>query len=469
MSARIVIAGGGITGLAAAHSLRKRARAAGVPAEIIVVERDTKLGGKTQTDIVDGMVIENGPDSFIAHKPWFGELCTELGLPTVGTNPEIRSTYIYHRGRLEQLPVGMQIMIPTEVRPFVNTRLLSPLGKLRAAMEPLIPIKKTDEDESIASFVRRRFGPELLDNIAGPLMGGIYGGDYDAVSMKATFPMFMKMEREQGSLLLAARRNAANRPKGPTGSAFLTVPTGLHTVVQALAGAIGGDRCLMGTAVTGLAPTGDGSRYHLALSNGDRLEADAVILALPAYVAAELVRDYLSEVAGELDAILYGNSVVVTLAFRRSEVRHPLDGSGFLIPMREPVELTASTWVSAKWPHAAPADKVLMRCFLGRSGVKDWTKESDAAIIAAVRQGLQQVMGLGAAPVLTRIFRWPRANAQYRVGHLDRMEKIDRLMQRAAGLYLAGAAYRGIGLPDCVREGNQAADRVARHLGWRAS
>jgi oxygen-dependent protoporphyrinogen oxidase len=464
MSQTIVIVGGGVTGLSAAYHLQKRARAAGVEATVVVVERDTKLGGKTQTDVIDGMVLEHGPDSVIAHKPWFKQLCQELGLPMVGTNPEIKTTYIYKNGRLEQLPVGMQIMIPTELWPFIKTRLLTPWGKLRAALEPLVPIRRSDEDESIGSFVRRRFGREVLENLAGPLMGGIYGGDWDAVSLKATFPMFMKMEQEHGSLLLQGLRNKANKPKGPTGSAFFTVPTGLKSAVDALVQACDGVTFQTGTTVTGVTPAGKG--YTVSLSTGERIDAHAVVLATPAYIAAELIQGYLPEVAGELNAIPYGNSCVVALAYRRTDVDHPLDASGFLVPHTEPLAVTASTWVSSKWPHTAPPDRALLRVFLGRAGGKDWTAEPDDVILDTVRQGLRQTMGLRAEPVLTRIYRWPRAMSTYRVGHLERMDWIEQRMQQQPGLYLAGAAYRGVGLPDCVREGMEAADKVARHLGW---
>ena len=467
MRPTILIVGGGVTGLAAAYNVQKQAKAAGADPRIILVEKDSALGGKTKTERVDGLVIEHGPDSFIAHKPWFGQLCKELGLPTVGTNPNVKTTYIWHKGKMEPLPVGMQIMIPTETWPFVKTRLISPLGKLRAAMEPFIPVKKTDEDESIGSFVSRRFGREVLENVAGPLMGGIYGGDWDGVSMKATFPMFTKMEKEQGSLLLAGHRNKANRPKGPTGSAFQTVPTGLQTAVDALVKACEQVEFKTGVTVKSLVPADGG--YTVSLDSGEELLADAVVLAVPAYVAASLIEEIVPAAAGELNEIPYGNSVVVALGYNRSDVDHPLDASGFLVPAREPMDVTASTWVSVKWPHAAPKDKVLLRCFIGRGLGKDWTKESDEALIATAREGLERTMGLKAEPFLTRIFRWPRAMAGYRVGHLDRMDQVDGMMKQAPGLYLAGAAYRGVGLPDCVREGIQAADKIAKQVGWAAA
>lgn len=468
MTERVVIAGGGVTGLAAAYQLQKLSRKAGVETEIVLVEKDSFLGGKTQTEVVDGLVIEHGPDSYIGYKPWFNQVCKELGLPTVGTNPKIRSTYILHKGHMEQLPVGMNIMIPTEIWPFLKTRLLTPWGKLRAGLEPFIPLKKSEEDESIGSFVGRRFGREVLDHVAGPLMGGIHGGDWENVSIKATFPMFPKMEREQGSLLLAGQRSKANKPKGPTGSAFLTVPTGLKSAVDAMVKACDGVQFKLGTTVSRLTPMA-GGRYLVELSTGEQLEAGAVILATPAYVAADLVQPHLPDVAAELNEIPYGNSVVVAVAYNRDEVKHPLNASGFLVPHTEPMEVTAATWVSSKWPHSVPEGKVLFRCFLGRGYGKDWTKESDEAILTTVKDGLKKTMGLTAEPVLHRIFRWPRAMAQYRVGHLERIDRVDALMAKAPGLYLAGAAYRGVGLPDCVREGNQAAEKAAKHLGWVAS
>lgn len=465
MTQTIVIVGGGVTGLAAAYSLHKQAKAAGKAARIVVVERDSKLGGKTQTEVVDGMVIEGGPDSVLAYKPWFGQLCKELGLEMVGTNPKVKSTYIYHRGRLEKLPVGMQIMIPTEVWPFLKTRLLSPLGKLRAGMEPFIPLKKDDTDESIGSFVGRRFGREILENLAGPLMGGIHGGDWDGVSIRATFPSFPKMEKEQGSLLLASWRNKANKPKGPTGSAFQTVTTGLYSAVERMVAAMDGVEFKLNTTVTRLAPAGE--KYEVTLNGSEQVEADAVVLAVPAYVAADLVKPFRNDVAGELNEVPYGNSCVVALGYNRKDIDHPLDATGYLVPASEPMNVTASTWVSTKWPHSTPEDKVLIRCFVGRGVGKDWTKESDEAILAEVKAGLSKVMGLKAEPFLTRIFRWPRAMAQYRVGHLERMDRVDQLMQQSPGLYLAGAAYRGVGLSDCVREGYAAADRAVRHLLWK--
>lgn len=466
MAQRIVIAGGGITGLSAAYYLHKKAQALGLAPEILVVERDDRLGGKTQTEVHGDVIMEAGPDSFLVSKPWFRQLCQELGLLLVDQNAAIKKTYILHKGQLVPLPPGMQLMIPLKLKSFVKTPLLSRRGKMRAMLEPLMPIDRTNDDESVGSFVRRRFGRELLENIAGPLMGGIYGGDYNEVSMKATWPQFFKMERERGSLMRAARKLAPAR--GTTGSAFQTVATGLHTVVDALVRAADGVRYLTGTGVTEVAPVE--RQYLVTLSDGEQVRADAVVLAVPAWASAGLLEPFVPEAAEELRTIPYNNSLVVALLYDRAAINHPLDATGFLVPKREPLELTASTWVSCKWAHMTPPDKLLIRGFLGRAGGKDWTRESDEAVVAEVRAGLQEIMGLTAEPLLTRVFRWPRAMAQYKVGHLDRVDRIDRLVTEGApGLYLAGAAYRGVGLPDCVREGQTAAERVARHLGWESA
>ncbi|HYF80861.1 MAG TPA: protoporphyrinogen oxidase [Symbiobacteriaceae bacterium] len=467
MSQTIVIVGGGATGVGAAYHLHKQVKAGSIDAKIILVERDAALGGKAKTDVVDGMVIEHGPDSYLAYKPWFGNLAKELGLSTVGTNPHCKSTYILHKGRMESLPVGMNIMIPTEVWPFLKTRLLTPLGKLRAGLEPFMPIKKDDADESIGSFVGRRFGRDVLEHVAGPLMGGIHGGDWENVSIKCTFPSFPKMEKEGGSLLLQGWKNKANKPKSTTGSAFQTVQAGLQSaLLKAAEVASESVDFRTSTSVTALNLV-DG-KYDVTLSTGEQFVADAVILAVPAYVAADLVKSFRADVAEKLNEIPYNNSCVVAVAYNKADIKHPLNATGFLVPSGEPLEISASTWISTKWPHAAPDDKVLLRCFVGRGPGKDWTKESDEAIMATVKDSLKQTMGIEANPILTKIFRWPKSMAVYRVGHLALMDKVDSLMAQQPGLYLAGAAYRGVGLGDCVREGTQAADKAMKHLGWKA-
>lgn len=462
MTKRVVIIGGGITGLTTAYRLSQ-----GAPAvELHLVERAGRLGGKTGTELTEGFVIEQGPDSFVGHKPALVNLCKELGIELTGPNPQMKKTYVWSGTQLEPLPVGLQLMIPTEFGPFIKTPLLSWKGKLRAGLEPLVPIRKEMGDESIGSFVRRRFGDEMLEKIAGPLMGGIYGGSFDEISMGAAFPQFMKIERERGSLLLNALRNKAQaKPKSTTGSAFLTAPQGLQRIIDRLVQEIEGKvKFHLERSVTSLAPVAESpARWLVTLSTGEALVADAVILATPAWAAADLLGAPVPEVAAGLREIPYGNSVVVALGYKKEALDHPLDGTGFLIPARYPMEVSASTWVSSKWAHAAPDDRALLRVFLGRGGGKDWTVESDEAVLAEVKKGLRETMGLTAEPFLTRIFRYQRSNPIYRVGHLERMKALRAKLP--TGLYLAGAPYSGVGLPDCVREGQEVAAQVVQGLG----
>ncbi|MHB9145518.1 MAG: protoporphyrinogen oxidase [Symbiobacteriia bacterium] len=464
MSQQVVIVGGGITGLATAYYVRKGARAAGRDVSVTLVERDAELGGKVQTEMVQGLTIEGGPDSFLARKVWLSDLCKELGLPLIGTRPGLSRTYIWHDGRLVPLPLGMQIMIPTKWVPFMLTPLISLPGKLRAILDLFHPQGKEPGDQSMGSFVHRHFGTEVLDRVAAPMLGGIYAGDPYEMSLEATFPMFLALERKYGSLLLGARKSAP--PKGPTGSAFVTVATGLRSIIDALVAAMPELNYELNREVTAVGRTARGG-FEVTLNDGRRLTADAVVLATPGYVSAELIRPLAPEAARELGEITYNSAVVVSCAYRLDDVPRPLDGSGFLVPQGEPLNITASTWVTTKWPHTGQGDLALIRAYLGRSGDRlDWVEASDEEILAAVRQDFKTTMGIDAAPVLHRIYRWPLGLPQYKVNHLRRAERIERLLQEQAGLFVAGAAFRGAGLPDCVREGGEAAAGVSRYLGW---
>ncbi|MCL5677446.1 MAG: protoporphyrinogen oxidase [Firmicutes bacterium] len=464
MSERIVVVGGGITGLSTAYYLQKKAQAAGREVELVLVERDHQLGGKVQTDHAMGLIIEGGPDSFLARKAWLTDLCKDLGLPLVGTRPGLNRTYIWHDGRLVPLPLGMQIMIPTKLVPFLLTPLISWKGKLRAGLDLLQRPRQGAGDQSMGSFVRRHFGTEVLDRVAAPMLGGIYAGDPYEMSLEATFPMFLSMERKYGSLLLGARKSAP--PKGPTGSAFITVATGLRSIIDALIKAMPDVHYRMGREVTALSCGASGQGFTVTLNDGTRLDADTVVLATPGFVSARLLAPVAPDVSQELGQITYNSAVVVSFGFRVQDVPRPLDGSGFLVPKGEPVDITASTWVTTKWPHTGQGDLALIRGYLGRAGDRDWCTASDDEILAAVRRDLKTTMGITAAPVLHRIYRWPDSLPQYKVDHLRRADRMAQQIEKVPGLYVAGAAFRGAGLPDCVREAGEAAAKAAEHLGW---
>lgn len=478
--ARLAIVGGGITGLAAAYYAEQRARAAGRALECHLIEAEPSVGGKVRTEHAAGLVIEAGPDSFLARKVAGAELCraVDLGDDLVGATPGQLKTYVLHRGRLHPLPEGMVLVAPTRIGPFLRSPLLSARGKLRMALDLVLPPRHHLGDESLGGFVRRRLGNEALQVLAGPLLAGIHAGDPDDLSLLATFPQFRQLEQRAGSLVRGLLRQArAAQPGGGSAeqgaaaarpgsrSFFLTLRRGLGSLPPAVAAALQVTRIQTGTRVERLQRRAGGG-YNLSLSDGTAVAADAVVLAVPAFIAAALLDELEPRAAEGLAEIPYASTAVVALAFPRSAADHLMKGSGFIVAGTEGRAITACTWVSSKWPHAAPGDLALIRCFVGKAGAEALALAPDPEILAAVRRDLAAAMGLTAEPLLTRVFRWPRAMPQYRVGHLDRLAAVEAALAGEAGIVLTGAGYRGVGIPDCISQGAQAADRVAELLGF---
>jgi len=454
---RVVIVGGGMAGLAAAHRLARESRSAAVT----LVESDSRLGGKIVTERVDGFVLEGGPDSFLSSKPAGLGLCRELGIAgrLHGTNPQIRRTYVLRGGRLYDLPEGLSGLVPSRLGPMARSGLLSPWGKLRMAGDFFIPPRSADGDESVAAFVQRRLGLEAYERLIEPLLSGIYAGDGSELSLAATFPQLRQTEMDSGGLIkgmLAARRAApvparSGKPK----PAFLSAPTGLAEIVEALEVNLAGIEILRGVSVTGL-EAGTPS-YRLRLSNGERREAEALILATPAFVSADLVAPLDAALAAALRGIPYVSTATVYLAYRLAEVPRPLDGYGYIIPRAEGRPVLACTWTSTKFANRAPQGYGLMRVFIGRAGQQDVVDRDEAELVALARAELADTLGICAAPSLQRVFRWPRAMPQYTLGHLERLAVIDQRLASLPGLFVAGNAYRGVGLPDCIASGEAAA------------
>jgi oxygen-dependent protoporphyrinogen oxidase len=485
----LVIVGGGITGLAAAHAVTvsRPARERGVRCTLI--ESDTRLGGKILTEQTGGCLIEHGPDALLATKPWAADLCRLVGLGDrlIPTQPG-RAVYVWYRGRLHPLPEGMAFGIPTRLGPMVRTGLLSPAEKLRAAADLILPRRREVGDETIGGQLRRRLGDAVVDRLAGPLLGGIYAGDPDALSVRATFPLLAEWEAAHRSLIVAAlarrraheaarratagmdgeaavaARSAPGQPHGPS-PMFLGLAGGLGEMVHRVAASLQGTACLTGRTVRRLArDTTRPGTYRVTLDDGHVLGADAVLLATPAYVTAQLLEPVAPSVAAIVRQIPYVSTAAVTLAFRRADVAHAMDGHGFVVARGSPLAITACTWVSSKWPHRAPPDLVLIRCYVGRAGREEIVDDGDDRLTATVRADLQTTMGVVAEPVLVRLARWPKAMPQYPAGHLERLDAIDAGLREAPGLALAGAGYRGIGIPDCVRQGTEAATRLVGHI-----
>ncbi|MCL6552768.1 MAG: protoporphyrinogen oxidase [Firmicutes bacterium] len=479
---RVAVVGGGITGLAAAYGLSKAEGPRGV--EVTLYEQAPRLGGKILTERVDGFILEAGPDSFLTSKPEALALSRALGLgeDLVGTGPD-RTVYVLSRGRLHPLPEGLALVAPTRILPFLRSGLFTLPEKARIGVELLLPPRKVDGDESLGAFVRRRLGQAALDRIAAPLLAGIYAGDADALSAQAAFPQLCQWERRHRSLILAGlaqqRRGAtrqarpADRPAqegdgGPPGAAsvFLSLAGGMGELVAALLAALRGRvQVLRGVAVARIAPpAGRELAYTLHLDDGRVLRADGLVLTVPAFAAAGLLAPLSPAAAAALRQVPYASTAAVTLAYRRDAVAHPLDGHGFVVARDEPLAITACTWVSSKWPHRAPPELVLLRCYLGRAGADAIVGADDATLVDTARRDLRAVMGLDASPRLVHVVRWPRAMPQYLPGHLDRLAAIEAALAPLPRLALAGAGYRGVGVPDCIRQGQEAAARVLAAL-----
>jgi protoporphyrinogen/coproporphyrinogen III oxidase len=429
-----------------------------------------------RTEYIDGCVVEAGPDSFVTEKPWAADLSRALGLgdQLIGSNDADRKTYILTRGRLVEMPDGLMFMVPTKILPTGMSPLFSMKTKLRMMQELFhspraAADQKNDHDESVAAFVERHYGSEMVDRLADPLLSGVYGGESANLSVRAVLPRFAEMERTHGSLgraMLAARKKIKIKmksgPKNPPPSLFTSLRQGMQHLAETVAARLTQSALLINAPVEALQREA-GSWVVSAGMQSDQF--DAVILALPGRASANVLRIVSPELSSELAAIQYSSSITVGLAYGK-DVRQSLPpGFGFLVPRSEGKRLLAATFVHNKFPHRAPEDRALLRCFFAGSNAENVWQLSDDQIVGVVRNDLQQILGpqvhgLRADPIFARVYKWKSAMAQYGVGHLDRLDRIERLRQQLAGLALAGNAYRGIGVPDCVRSGREAAKQL---------
>ena len=456
---RIAIIGGGISGLTAAFTLEEHRRAGAV--EYVLYESSLELGGVLRTEHIQGCIVEAGPDSFITEKPWAADLCRSLGLgdQLIGSNDADRKTYILVGGQLIPLPDGLMFMVPTKILPTGVSALFSWTTKLRMARELLHPPRAAAADESVASLVERHYGAEMVDRVADPLLSGVYGGEAASLSVRAVLPRFAEMERTHGSLgraMLAARKKLP-RPNQPSPPLFTSLQNGMHQLVETLVPKL--DQASLRTNTLVHSIQLDAAGWNISSgTKSDRF--DALILAVPAHAAARILSACSPELSAELAAIDYSSSITVGLGYDR-DVRQSLPpGFGFLVPRSEGKRLLAATFVHNKFPHRAPDDRALLRCFFAGSNAENIWQLSDDAIVAVVRNELQQILGLRAAPLFARVYKWKSAMAQYAVGHPERLDRIERLRQQLPGLALAGNGYRGIGIPDCIRSGQNAVKQV---------
>lgn len=469
-----IVVGGGISGLATAHALHRQG------ATVTLVEARRRVGGNILTETVDGFTIDAGPDAFVRTKPEGTMLCETLGLGAELMTTQSRRVFVAQRDGLTEMPAGMALAVPTRLGPMLETPLLSFAGKLRMLGDLLLPGRPATEDESIGAFIERRFGAEAAHNLAAPLLGGIYAGDIYELSLASTFPQLATLEKEHGSLIrgffaaqqkrrglpvprsrwatLCAMVAASAKPKAGAPSPFHSLKPGMQRLVESLASSLPSSSILLGREAVQLRFEPAQRQWSLQLDDGERLFADGVSLCLPAHGAAKLVPS--ERAAARLREIPYVSTATVFLGFERDAVAHPLDGVGFIAP-KGTGRLMAATWVSSKWAHRSAEGRVLMRGFVGGSrGGALVDRSSDAELVRLVLEDMRFWMGRMGTPLLARVYRYSRANPQPLVGHGERVRAIREALTGFEGLQLAGAAYGSVGIPDCIRQGQQAAQAL---------
>lgn len=452
----IVVVGAGISGLSAARDLCD----AGM--SVALLEAEGRYGGKILTERIGDFVVDMGPDTLLAHKPAALALCRELWLDASLMSPHVpRTTYVLRDGRLRALPETSAFGFPTDWKALVTTRAFTWRGKARMAAEPLVrPGGGTDE--SIASFVGRRFGPEAVTYLAAPLLAGLHKGDATRLSMHALFPSFVAGEAKYGSVVRSWRHRAAHTAAG---SGAKSLRSGLDELVEALGGALPAGVIRRHASVTAVVPHRAASpAFHTILAEGQCLESRAVLLAVPPRAVSRIVSSLDPGLAGLAGEIRFESSVSVALAYPRSAVRHPLRGWGVVVPERESHDVAAVSWVSSKWSHRAPDEHVLVRVSLGRPGHRDEIDASDDELCGRAHDALVRMLGIASAPVLTRVQRWRDAFPQFDVGHLARMTAIDARLAQRPGLHLSAAGFRGVGLPDCIGDARRTARAAIEFL-----
>jgi protoporphyrinogen/coproporphyrinogen III oxidase len=465
---RIAIIGGGISGLSAAFYLQK-ARAAGADLEYTLFESGQRLGGSMYSDQVEGCLVEAGPDSFLTEKPWALSLCKELGIADqlIGSNDAERKTYIVVNGRLVVMPDGLMFMVPTQLVATALSPLFSWSTKLRMAREVLHPPRPMQTDETVAQLVERHFGAEVVDRLADPLLSGVYGGDAARLSARAVLPRFVEMEEKYGSLsraMLAAHKKMMATRKHPPPPLFTSLQDGMQQMVDAIAARLDPESIRLRTHILRVYPedASSSSSWRVAIEMNGEERFDAVLIATPANVAGTLLDGVDRGLARNLLDITYSSSITVTLGYYKQQLAGLPPGFGFLVPRSEGTRMLACTFVHNKFPHRAPQDKGILRCFLGGARDEAVLGLSDDDILETVHRELRDIVKLDARPIFSRVYRWRGAMAQYEPGHIARVRRIEKRASEIPGLALAGNAYHGIGVPDCIRSGMEAANALAQ-------
>lgn len=462
---RVVVVGGGITGLTVCYRLRCAAQEQGLPLEVVLLEASGRLGGLLSTAYEQDYVLEQGPDCFLSAKPWGLRLCEDLGLDQemISTTTQHRQSFIVRRGKLLPVPQGFYLMVPGSWWSLLRTPMFSWPGKLRMALDLVLPRRREPGDESLAHFVTRRLGREALERMAQPMIGGIYTADPQYLSMQATMPQFLEMEQQHGSLIRAmlAKQRTAGQPahgtSGPRYGLFVSFRRGMQTLIDALVDRLPADSVQLNTPVSGVQYCQETRRWMVHRAQQPALAADALCLSLPAPHVSQLLEKVDAPLATSLQAIPYASSAIINIICRRADVAHPLNGMGCVVPAVENAAFIACSFSSVKFAGRAPQDHVLLRAFVGGALQAAQMDCSDAAMQQAVYTQLQRLLGMSGPPQAVHLVRHIQSMPQYHVGHLERVADIEARVQRHPGLALAGNAYRGVGIPDAIHSADTAA------------
>ena len=461
---RAIVIGGGITGLAAAYRLKNEAKKRNIPLDIKILEASNRVGGVIQTEHRDGFVIEHGPDAFISTKPWAKTLCEEIGIEEhfIGTNPKVRRSFVVRNRKLIPVPEGFYMMAPGSFLPFIKTPIFSLKGKLRILLDLFISPQENPDDESVADFVRRRLGNEAFERMAQPMIGGIYTSDAENLSLKATFPRFLEMEREHGSIIKALinqKKKASQTSRdtsGPRYSLFLSFTNGMQTLVDTLTEKL--SACIqLNTTVKTIHQNDCDATWQVVLENGTTVETELLCIALPAPRTSQIINNIFPTIAEKLNTIPYTSSTTINMAFRREDIVHPLNGMGFVVPMKEQLNLIGCSFSSVKFENRAPAENVLLRVFVGENTTQNL--DMDETVSLAIKD-VSDLLGIKTGPIFTVVSQHTQSMAQYLVGHQSNISDIQTLIKNTKGITLAGNAYTGIGIPDCIHSGEQAAQSL---------
>jgi oxygen-dependent protoporphyrinogen oxidase len=449
----VAIVGGGVSGLSAAFELRKRKRS------VIVLEREQRPGGIIMTERVGEFLVDAGPDALLVQKPAAVALCNELGLGDRLIPTKLpRTAFVLRDGELHSLPTASVLGFPTRLKPLFTSTLFGLNAKFRMASELVIPRTPNTTDESIAGFVRRRFGPEAVTYIAEPLLAGIHAGDVERLSMRALFPRLVDAEARAGSVIKAFRSEP--RPVNTDG-VFRSFPNGIEELIDGLMKAVPKESVRCGSNVTRI-DKGDGFTIHVA--GRPSIKAGAVILAIPAFAAADLIRPLDAVLSAACASIRYLSTATVVFAFPRDAVRHDLRGTGFVVPKAEGISITAGAWISSKWPYRAPDGQALLRAFLGGARDPEVLSKTDAELTNAALGDLTKILGIRGLPIMTRVYRWNRSSPQQEVGHGDLMQHVDSRLAAHQGLFISAAGFRGVGIPDCIADARKTAATAAQFV-----